>query len=342
MGKTHVRGVMARFTRLGGNTRGSRYAALMRMTKQGVRYGVKAYNSYTKYSRGRPRQTSGQGVTSQYDRKTVYTKKYMPRRKKRVWKRFIKKVNAVVDKSIATKTSIWNDGISVYNTGTSAYQGYGIMHLYGLNGQKPTTGQTFQEEEGTADIRLMYDDNADLAAPNKNVMFTNAVLDTTFQNNGTDGVTVEVDLYEIEHKRDNGNLANYWTGVKYAQDNTPYIGGAGELNLSYRGVTPFDLPMVSAIGATVKKKTKYILSPGQVATYQYRDPTNHYVSGNEVYQATNYRKRKMTHTLLWVVKPIFYEGSRTWSCAMGCTRSYKYKIMKDNALQDNYVIDNGV
>lgn len=333
---------MARTKRMGRNNNNYNkgyYTNLLRLTAQGVKTGYNAYRSYTDNKRSR--KTSGLGVTSQYDRKTVYQKKNMPRRKKRIWKKFVKKVNAVVDKSLATKTSVWNDGISVYNTGTAAFQGYGVMHLYGVNGSKPTTGQTFQEEEGTNDIKLMFDDNPDLQSANKNVMFTNAVLDTTFSNNGTEGVTVEVDLYEIEHKRDNGILANYWASVKYAQDQTPFIGGAGELNLSYRGVTPFDLPMVTQLGAVVKKKTKYILSQGQVATYQYRDPGNHYVKGSDVYQSGNYRKRGLTHTLVWVVKPIFYQGEKTWSCAMGCTRSYKYKIMKDNVLQDNYVIDVG-
>lgn len=58
-------------------------------------------NAYTQTTR-RKRLTTGRGVTNQWDRTLIYKKKSMPRWKKRAWKRFSQKVNAVAEKSLGS------------------------------------------------------------------------------------------------------------------------------------------------------------------------------------------------------------------------------------------------
>jgi len=63
--------------------------------------------SFTQTRTGR-RVSSGQGVTSQYDRRLIYRKRTMPRRKKRRWRGFKNKVLAVSTKSLGSNTIVRN------------------------------------------------------------------------------------------------------------------------------------------------------------------------------------------------------------------------------------------
>lgn len=71
-----------------------------------LKYGYKAYNSYTKYQKNKTQNQNT--VTTQYDTRLQYRKKSMPRWKRKAWKRFSQKVNAVNLKNHGTYTRLFN------------------------------------------------------------------------------------------------------------------------------------------------------------------------------------------------------------------------------------------
>lgn len=264
------------------------------------------------------------GVTNQYDRTTVYRKKNMPRRKRKQWTKFINKVNAVADKGLASHTMLKNDQITVSQVGT-ANQMYGIFHLYGWAGTDPVSNT----EKGTGDVATLVNHDVETNGPNRKFRYTSGVMDCTIANNGD--YTLEIDVYHIVHTKANVN-ANYESDQLIASSDQAQPTPTGTfvnqpVGLADRGATPFDFSISLKKGNKIMKKTKYILSPGQVCTFQYRDPKNRYATAAWSF-GTGYVWRKVTQTWLVVAKPVPGNStSLTSKIDIGVTRNYSYKIM---------------
>lgn len=286
---------------------------------------------------------SGQGVTNQYDKKLVYRKRRMPRYKKRRWIKYCKKVNAVAEKDLGTKTVVFSDAVQTSNS-TDANNGLSFAYLYGA-------------VSGTAyinDLNSIVDAENALSGANATgkLLFQSGVLDVTIQNSSyyntnVEGGTLELDIYELTGSKRflDGSSGRDILGVfSQAASITPAVGGAPlttSLALTNRGVTPFDLPQaMTEYGIKIWKKTKFILSFGQACTYQVRDPRRHVVDKAAIDRQLGSNWPGMTRILLIVFKLLPYDISRTAPVAqitMGVTRKYMYKVAEKDGDVDAYV-----
>jgi len=312
---------------------GGRYRKLVRtgMSLAG-RIGGSYIQSY--FKKKIPRET---GVTSQYDKVTQYSRKSMPRAKKRRWRKFVQKVQAVNDKTLGTRTVVFNETLSV--VATAGLQGYGAAALYGFCGN--TDGQNV----GFRDIYRICNKDSAVMTPSTDgrnaskVTFMSGIIDFTFRNNGSH--PLEVDLYEINVMTDHTGKPNFGTTITESEDGTNDIPGATtSLRLLYRGVTLFDLPnAISKDKWKIYKKKKFFLPVGNTATHQHRDPRNHIFNATDINILEgdrSYARRKMTQLYVFVAKNIIGTDSESVNLQVGVTRKYSYCINEASKALDSY------
>lgn len=321
------------------------YSGLRRAGRRAARYapyikaGFRAYRAVQKYRKSGNSRTltkntvrSGNGVTSQRDVRQVYRRRRMPRRKRKRWVNFVKKVHAATDASVATRSVLFNNTLQI--GGTAAAQTVGTISLYGWRGTVAT------DAVGTADVRTMTQRDADIDATNEKWRFTSGVLDCTASNIG--GAPLEVDVYEViktgRSRVTNGNLNLEYTAMLAATDPQPSGAGGAYTNptIFTRGWTPFNCSLASVKGIKIIKKTKYFLPEGETFTYQIRDPKNHWVGGEDINDASGneFCKEGMTRMLFIVAKSVVGSLSDTFELVVGCTRSYHYKVYQSNKHYD--------
>lgn len=316
------------------------YAAAYNMVKTGLKYGAKAYKSYTKYNRKKSGATNT--VTAQYDTTQQYRKKRMPKWKKRGWIKFSRKVNAVIAKSHGTKTAVFN-GTCFRQVGAgNPDQGVLGCFLYGKSGIWNQGGGI--AEVGLRDLYEMVKDRPD---DNRKFMFTSAVLDLTAKNVGT--ANLEVDLYFVSFGEDLSEKGEcFQEAVRAAEDetttiNTQYTG----LRLADRGVTLFDLPvLIKALKMKIWSKRKYFLPAGQTFTYQYRDPKNHFIPQSRIKEFVSneaidvgegqFIYPYLTKGVICVYKKITSEQGLVGDLNIGVTRKYTYKDIASTLDEDGY------
>lgn len=290
--------------------------------------GSKAYRWFTG-ANAPARRAGGIVTTAQFDAKRQYYKKKMPFKKKRRWKKFVRKVQAVNMKLVGTRTVVKNDTVSSA-TIAGVGQNYLFMHLYGINGTTPGAW-----EAGVDDIVQIKTNDPDLKS-NGRLLFGSAVMDITLRNT-SETAPVEVDLYEIGYGDETKQKSLYGIAGAAAL-NTPPIGALTGLDLQTRGVTLFDLPELIKYGKIkIYKKTKVFLPVGNTATYQIRVPKNIQMSSNEWNDTTGFIKPNVTRTLVAVYKPVVSAGSNS-NLAAGVTRKYMYKIYEDQEDQDGLLL----
>lgn len=283
--------------------------------------------------------TGGAGVTSQYDKKTIYRKKTMPRRKRRAWVKYVRKVNAVLMKDYGTKTVLRNSQLT--RSWADDTQDFFGGALFGKDGAIDTTGRF-----GLDDLRQIFNNDPDLAQPTSRASFISGVLDLTFTNmsrvtgDANNNPGMEIDIYELKFTKSvDGDTMGVLLST--AASNTDAINGlVGQITMNNRGATPFDLPDFCAQGVKILKKTKFFLSPGQVATYQYRDPKNYVVRKDRVDDGdNNFVLPYKTHGILFVSKgvPTADPTAVLKSLQVGATRKYAYKVLQKNADSDNVI-----
>lgn len=269
------------------------------------------------------RKFSGTGVTRQYDHTTQYVKRRMPRRRRRRWVRFVKRVHAANGKALGTKTVIRNSTIGTSWSGVSQVALYAI--LYGNHG---TDDGTFFC--GARDLKKLSDADNQIDQISEKMMFHSGVLDITARNMGDN--QLEVDLYTVLLRTTEEARSDPPADVAIAE-NVPSIGGLTGLTLGTRGVTPFDLPQLARQGWRIVKKEKYFLAPDDTFTKQMRDPRNHFLSVGKIQGSSgDYTMSKMTKMFILVVKNVV--GSSVEENAneiqVGVTRKYMYKVMTNN------------
>lgn len=282
------------------------------------------------------------GITAQYDRVTQYSKKSMPRRKKRAWKKFSQKVNAVLEKTLGTRTVIFNDAIGAQ--AVAGVQSFASACLYGYCGASDS-GATC----GNRDIYTICNNDNDImtatsAGTNASkIQFKSAVIDLTMRNNGT--TPIEVDVYEINVMTDETKETSFVTSAATANTVTNVIPNAWSntgISLANRGVTLFDLPnLISMDKLKIYKKRKYFLPPGNTSTLQHRDPRNHTFNATDLpinsSEAGSYGKRKFTQMYVFVAKEIVGSISDVGTnLTVGVTRKYSYIINQSSKALDTY------
>lgn len=292
-------------------------------------------------SRKKNRITSGQGITNQYDRKLIYAKKRMPKRRRVRWKKFIRKVQAATEKGLGSSTVVRNNLTTLQATTVllnEAAQKVAHVGLYTIKNSSSA------DTEIRNDLHKFLSFDTRISLTSK-VKFTSAVFDMTArcevdlnaETKNPGGIRIEVDVYELTWSKmqpgEAGSMEAVWTT---GASDTGTIPGTGfqALDLLTRGATPWDFPVaISQFGIKVYKKTKYHLSHNDTFTYQMRDPATHYFQRSEITDTNTVQENKpgLTKWLMIIAKPIAgYEYSDTnldtWKLHLGCTRKYLYKI----------------
>lgn len=259
---------------------------------------------------------SASGITNQYDKKTIYRKRSMPRFRKRRWRRFVRKTNAVIRKDLASQSLVRSTVATVtIAAGSATTQSTAGATLYGFNG--------FAGD---------CDDLKQLAAAASGsdytkIMLASAVLDCTFNNNGS--TNLEIDIYYVVCRKD-VPFARYQSINDCYQASFPHqavLPGAGVTALTFqtRGSTPFQNSLFCSY-FRILRKTKYFLSAGQSGTYQIRDPKDR-VFDVELENNMSCR-RGWTKGLLFIFKSTPENTLSGSSLVIGTTRTYNYRIMQ--------------
>lgn len=339
------------FTRSRARRLRSTRRAAMTIRRAGRRY------LHRRRLRGRPR-TSGRGVTTEHDRQAIYRKSRMPRGRRVRWKSFKRKVNAVAEKELGSRTVVFNKEFTFTNN-TATRQGAAHCALYGLK----STTSWYDDISQVAALENVGADPTTAAGitveKSTKIIFQSAVLDITmrnttdFNNEQLNGEgTLEVDVYEMTMKRPATDGSVGWGSINSLYDGTyPDVkrpGGAGTPlmdttnALFYRGVTPFDFTYsTSRYGIRIWKKTKYFIRSGQTATYQYRDPRRRVISVEAAAEGLGFNKPGWTRILLIMFKvvPAITLGANPNTrerLAVGMTRKYLYKVEGANDVRSEW------
>ena len=329
------------------------------------RYNLRSARMFTRMARpSMPRIRAGQGVTDHFDRRTIYRKKLMPRYKKRRWIRFVKKVQAVSEKTLGTKTIVFNNSATQeidYFTGGGVndnLQIVGYACLYGVDSASGSSGDGFL---GSKDLQSIYT-NSTSSNQASLLCFRSAVLDLTFvnRNYGTDGTTaenwneaLEIDVYEVTVRKNlsyETNPLGLVAAFSYAATQTGAYGSYTKISdLNQRGVTPFDLPQAMAqFGVKIWKKTKFRVQVNQSFTYQLRDPRSHNIDKDSMDDVLGVNMPGITRYVLWTAKPVAgftlnpQFNTSGWTnifgrLCVGATRKYSLVVNESGAKQDGYV-----
>lgn len=294
-------------------------ARIARVAGQAARV---AYDTYQNYQSIRQEPTANVGVTNQHDNQVIYQRKRMPLKKRKQWTDFSKKVNAVVNKSLGTKTMLINNIDAL-----SAAVGDQIFASYTLYGANGSDGSGYR---GPSDMSIVAQ-NVTLA---RKLIYKSGILDLTITNTLATA-PIELDIYHVTYN--NENFANSPNAVFSNASNssiTPVTTGTTIVLPETRGASPFDFPLaLSAARISILKKTKVFLGPSNCTTYQIRDLRDHHVLKYDFANETtgnNFVKPGMTQGVILIAKTIAGFSATAPGMYVGATRKYSYLTIQDN------------
>lgn len=335
------------------------------MGKRMLRWSRKTQNkrSFKRARTSGRRSTSGNGggVTTQHDTTNVYRKSRMPRRKKRNWVKFSKKVHAVAEKELGSRTVVFSSQPTFYNSDPVRH---GLAHV-AIYGAK-STSLYLNDLSGIVGLENAASPTQQLGETvdkTTKFIFQSAVMDLTMRNTSggyqdaaellDSNMSLEVDVYDISSPIvwDNGTSGGL-PDLKSLFDlgqitNTKEIGGTGTgIEISNRGVTPFECcQSLSRYRLRINSKKKYFIPAGATATYQIRDPKRHTTSYAHMEKLMGCNKPGWTRNIFIVFKSV--PGTVLSAIApvkeerlkIGITRKYMYKIEGMNDTRDRYIIN---
>lgn len=226
-----------------------------------------------------------QPMTSQKDSRLIYRKKRMPVRKRKQWTSFKRKVTAVEISNKQLQMCARQQTMfltTAANTSTYCFAG-----LYGLAGGVGSVGTTGVSSgtgqcDDIADIFMGKYGTAAISA-GKKLMFASACLDVHIQVTGAANLVLEV--YEIVARKDFAAMSAAYDQVEeiYTQAfaDLPAMGGLPSATGSTLGTTPFNSKTFCQY-FRINKKYRVQASPGELLSFQLRDPKNHLIDGNVV------------------------------------------------------------
>lgn len=296
-----------------------------------------------RYSKTSPGILGGQNA----DNRLIYRKKSMPRKKKRRWKAFVRKVNWIDEKDLGNRTVLFNDQITVA-TGSVASGTQGCLTI----AQYPCSNDTKGWLNDLATIGAQENAGNPTAAAggtineNSKLFFHSAVMDVTIRNvstvnNGTSDVAapeaaIELDVYEMYMRKSTSDNANNYYSISQLLNtyDEPEIGGTGTgINIQDRGATPFEFgSALGRWGMKVLKKTKFFIPNGQTITFQNRDPKRHVCRYGDLTKTEGFNMKGWTriYYLIFKLVPGLTQGTTATTykaaIAVGSTRKYMYKV----------------
>jgi len=292
--------------------------------------------------------TNGAGILggTNADTRQIYRRTSMPRRKRRQWASFIKKVNAVDERELGTRTVLFNDSLQQSNVAVGK-QSCLTLALY------PFVNTNRGWLNDMSEIgQLENEGNPSLAAgatidKNTKVMFHSAVMDVTLRNTstkyGAEGAieiapeaAIELDVYDIIMRSEAADGSQKFFDISAclnAYDDRE-IGGAGTgIEIADRGSTPFELPSgLSRFKIKVLKKTKYFIPNGQTITFQVRNPKRKVIRYGELETNDSHNRPGWTTYKYMIYKLVpglaqgTAQGEYKLQLSVGSTRKYMYKV----------------
>lgn len=297
-------------------------------------------------TRNRRGVRSGIGVTTQHDRRLVYKKRRMPRRKRKAWKKFTNKVNAVAEKDYGTRSIVFNRQTTTTNSSSNP-TGQQQVLTFGLYGNQSSTEVQLNDLQYISKLENdtgTVSGDAGIAVKDSTLFyFKSGILDLTIRNVSTlttqvtptniteinGNCKVELDLYEIsiskqlyEKSQDNSTFSAYGsiesciTSMLNEETVINDLNITGEIKITpqSRGFTPFDATYaLSRYGIKIWKKTKYFMPAGDTITYQVRDPKRHVMSRRGLSSIAGCNRPGITRFIFMVAKlvPGLTQGPNT-------------------------------
>lgn len=263
---------------IGGNTRGAYHGSRL-----GYRAGMayKRGRSRTRtvprkrarfsrtFSRGRSKLRSAPGaISTQHDVSHVYRKRRMPRRRRRAWVRFSRKVKAV-----GLKASSQHYNVILRNgafTSVADKQGFVQVHTtMGLNGDADTNDVSRLLDLAVASARILKKDAGKL-------IVSGWMCETQIVNVGANAGYVDLYYWRCKAKVPAAlpSAADVWVNGLGDLDTLFPIGGS-PLDIQDYGVTPFQSPNFSRL-INIYQKKRVLLNPGGVTQVETRSGKNYY------------------------------------------------------------------
>lgn len=225
-------------------------------------------------------------LTYDNDFKTDYRYKRMPRRRRRRWVRFARKVNYVVLRGQQGLKKMLYRRLQTVSS-ASASCGFTEALLYSSDGNyslhAADLGALFREHLGGTN----FDDANNLGAltnASKQLKFESAQMEITMTNSGENKAIVEV--YYIRCRKQHGKTNNviydcasgvYQLGfakqMQVVDPETSEIVGVGKQNEFQVGTTPFQSPRFCSTFKILKRK-KFTIAPGNSISWILKDPRN--------------------------------------------------------------------
>lgn len=226
-------------------------------------------------------------VTGQFDYKTDYVRKRMPRRRRKRWLRFRRKVQYINDKGLGLKSHIVSFEQKLTTTAiTSNAFGEELFSCDGKSNHKDlgdiarnALGAAFNNQQITA------------AGPShsKSIHFESANMEVSIHNTGLNTVVLEV--YHVRCRKDglqfsdgsfNEMLGYYRQGfLKTEQIEDPDTGtilpGASLIAFDTPGTTPFQCPMFCSYFQVLKRE-KFTIPVGGLIQKSLRIPKNRWLN----------------------------------------------------------------
>lgn len=238
----------------------------------------RAYNSYTK-TKSRNIRSRENVTTGQKDFTNQYRFKRMPRRKRKKWVSFKRKVNAVVNKR-TSRTFLFNDALNIDDTTVSHLSPhFASVCIAGCNGtEDSSSATTIHQQAGFRDLKKIIDALGSGQMTNRRFYCKSMILDVTLFNHGNR--PVEIDVYDIAANKDvtlgnsiASNLTSYPTNDFYqvyeSGASLQAVGGIVGSVLANRAFTPFSIPVCSSL-LKIYRKRKFMVPPGSSVFLQRR------------------------------------------------------------------------
>nr|QRI44138.1 MAG: capsid protein [Cressdnaviricota sp.] len=310
-----------------------------------------AGRSQTMTSRRRVMTRNGILGGTNADTRMIYQRKSMPKKKRRQWRNFVRKVNAVDERDLGTQTVLFNDQIEQSSsTVATSTQNCLTLALY------PFRNDTFGYLNDLYQIGTIENAGNPTAAagttvlPSTKVLFQSAVLDVTLRNISSQtqdvgGVptnvqvpeaAIECDVYTIIIRKDAATATSSFDTVSALLNSfdDPEIGGAGVgISIGDRGASPFELgSQMGKYGIRILKKQKFFIPNGQTVTFQSRDPKRHVIQYSGLTSNDGWNNPGWTRVFYMIYKlvPGLTQGTTTGTyrarISVGCTRKYAYKL----------------
>lgn len=228
-----------------------------------------------------PRDTAP--VTAQHEYTTVYRKKRMPSKRKKAWKRFVRKTQAVNLKEAPLRSFVHAEANNIYAAANQC--GFYAVSMYGDAGPARVQGTSTSSGKGSMNqMQTLISNVYSTTATARKIRMESACNEITLKNiSGTNAVVVEMYYFKARKHLESDSVIPLAVEDYYADGfNSAEQGfNVGAISAVTHGTTPFQSTLFTR-HFKIWKKVRVQLGGGEVASFQIRDPRNHLIQTSDV------------------------------------------------------------